>query len=295
MSLRLEMLQVARLAPRVLGDACERIVSFVSARQNPDGGFADRAGASDLYYTVFSLECLFALNAPLPDSSLAPFLEPFGDGRSLDLVHLSCLARCRAMMKKQWPIDEPTRQAMLGQLESFRSADGGYNATPHSAEGTLYGCFLATGACQDLGQTPPDAQRIIQCIASLKAADGGYANQRDAPIGLTPSTAAAVTLLRQFGERADLSAADWMLARQHPEGGFFATPAAPIPDLLSTATALHALSGLNLDPAPIREKTLDFIDTLWSSQGAFFGNWEDDCLDAEYTFYALLALGHLSV
>ena len=31
----------------------------------------------------------------------------------------------------------------------------------------------------------------------------------------------------------------------HPMGGFLAAPQAPIPDLLSTATALHALSGDN--------------------------------------------------
>ena len=45
----------------------------------------------------------------------------------------------------------------------------------------------------------------------------------------------------------------------------------------------------------VREPCLDFIDTLWTSRGAFFGNWEDDVADVEYTYYALLALGHLSL
>ena len=73
-------------------------------------------------------------------------------------------------------------------------------------------------------------------------------------------------------------------------------PAAPLPDLLSTATALHALACLEIPlPAPIRERCLDFIDTLWSADGGFHGHWADDHLDAEYTFYGLLALGHLSV
>ena len=41
----------------------------------------------------------------------------------------------------------------------------------------------------------------------------------------------------------------------------------------------------------VREKCLDFIDTLWSAEGGFHGHWADDHLDAEYTFYGLLALG----
>ncbi len=71
-------------------------------------------------------------------------------------------------------------------------------------------------------------------------------------------------------------------------------PKAPIPDLLSTATALHALAGLERDLSPVRESCLDFIDTLWSNEGGFHGHWSDDALDCEYTYYGLLALGHLS-
>ena len=32
-----------------------------------------------------------------------------------------------------------------------------------------------------------------------------------------------------------------------------------------------------------------------SATGGFHGNWSDDYLDCEYTFYGLLALGHLSL
>jgi hypothetical protein len=73
-------------------------------------------------------------------------------------------------------------------------------------------------------------------------------------------------------------------------------PAAPLPDLLSTATTLHALSGMQVAiPAPMRERCLDFIDSLWTNKGGFHGHWADDDLDAEYTFYGLLALGHLAM
>ena len=294
MSLRLEMLQVARLAPRLLGESSDLVAEFFRSQMNSDGGFNDRGGNSDLYYTVFGIEGLFILRAELPLESLEKYLRTFRDGTELDLVHLGCLARCWAILPKDTMSIE-LRQSIAARVESYRSADGGYEASPGSTNGTLYGCFIAMGAYQDLDLPLPNPQGILNCIESLRATDGGYANERDVPQGLTPSTAAAVVLLHQLQQPIDEKIGHWLLSRVHPQGGFFATPAAPIPDLLSTATALHALSIANVEIAGIREQALDFIDTLWSSRGGFLGNWEDDVLDCEYTWYGLLALGHLSV
>ena len=68
-----------------------------------------------------------------------------------------------------------------------------------------------------------------------------------------------------------------------------------MPDLLSTATALHALAGLHADIEPLKEPCLDFIDSLWTNRGTFYGTWDEETADVEYTYYALLALGHLSL
>ena len=65
--------------------------------------------------------------------------------------------------------------------------------------------------------------------------------------------------------------------------------------MLSTATALHALSGMKASLESVKEPCLDFIDSLWTSAGAFYGHWADDVADCEYTYYGLLALGHLSL
>lgn len=288
------MLQVARLAPRLLGDSTDRAIDFFRSQQNSDGGFKDRAGNSDLYYSVFGIEGLFALRAELPVQRFENYLRGFDSAAGLDLIHLSCLTRCWAMLGAE-KLGPATRAAIQSRIEAFRSADGGYSAAPGAALGTAYGCFLAFGAYEDLAIPLPDSQALIHCISSLKATDGGYSNQHDLQMGLTPTTAAAVSLLRNLGEPVDAGLSTWLLDRVHPQGGFFATPSAPIPDLLSTATALHALAGLHVDFSPIRETTLDFIDTLWSARGAFHGNWDDDALDVEYTFYGLLSLGHLSV
>jgi prenyltransferase beta subunit len=288
------MLQVARLAPKLLGDSTELVAEFLRGQMNDDGGFGGRDGKSDLYYTVFGLDGLVALQALVPTGQAAAYLRSFGDRAELDFVHLTCLARCWAALPP--PLrDEAPRGALVGRLEEFRSRDGGYDAQPAADYGTVYGCFLALGAYQDLRAEMPDAGRMLECIQRLRAADGSYANHHGAPVGLTPVTAAAATMLRNLGQPVDRGVAEWLLARCHEQGGFLAVPDAPIPDLLSTATALHALSGLHVEFDAIREPCLDFIDSLWTNRGGFHGHWEDDELDSEYTYYGLLALGHLSL
>ncbi len=287
------MLQVARLSPKLLGDSADLVRDYLRSQLTPAGGFADRAGDPDLYYTVFGLEGLFALRADLPIPQVLGYLKSQGAGDSLDFVHLSCLCRCWAGMPKDEHQHIPA-DAILNKVESVRSADGGYAQEPGEADGTIYGCFLALGAYQDLGRELPNVPGLLHCVNRLRAEDGGYANQLDVPLGLTPSTAAAVTLLRQYHAPIPDGTGEWLLSRHAADGGFFATPLAPMPDLLSTATALHALAGLHVNLDPIRESCLDFIDTLWTSQGGFHGTWSDDTLDVEYTYYGLLALGHLT-
>jgi prenyltransferase beta subunit len=287
------MLQVARLSPKQLGDSSKLVENFLRSQLRSDGAFANRSGDADLYYTVFGLEGLIALGAEAPAQSVSTYLRSFGKGDGLDLVHLSCLIRCWSNLSRtSIPLDADALQA---RIESFRSQDGGYNTVPDEPEGTAYGCFMAAAAYQDLRREMPDPAGLGRCLQSLKSDDGGYSNQAGLPMGLTPTTAAAATLLRRLGESESPGLSAWLLSRCHPEGGFFAAPAAPIPDLLSTATALHALSGLHAPLDQVREPCLDFIDSLWTSAGGFYGNWTDDALDCEYTYYGLLALGHLSL
>jgi len=129
----------------------------------------------------------------------------------------------------------------------------------------------------------------------LETPDGAWSNERGMSVGSTNATAAAVGVLRNLGAPINSSVGDWLLARFHKEGGFVAAPNTPLPDLLSTATTLHALAGLQVPMERIKEQCLDFVDSLWTNEGGFHGHWADDVLDCEYTYYGLLALGHLSL
>ncbi len=292
MSVRLEMLQVARLATKLLGESADLVEAYVRAQQNDDGGFADRGGKSDLYYTSFAIDALTALQVELPTEALRAYLEAQGTGDGLDFVHLCCLVRCWSALERQHASCPET----LRQLEDYRTPDGGYNQTPNAETSSAYGSFLAYGAYADHGYEHPELDRLAESLNGLLTPElGAWANDRSIPIPNVPATAAAVTVYRNLRLPIPDKTPNWILGCLHEQGGFMPFPQAPMPDLLSTAVALHALDGLQAPLDKVREACLDYIDTLWTAEGGFFGNWGDDRLDIEYTYYGLLALGHLSL
>jgi hypothetical protein len=295
MSLRLEMLQVARLARSVLGDeACDLVEAYVRSQQNPDGGFRDREGVSDLYYTCFAIDALTALQVPLPEESLRGFLESnLAAPDTLDFVHLCCLARGFSALTIP---PSATRLAPVYEgIERYRTADGGYNQSDDNETGSAYACFLAHGAYSDHRLTLPDPAGVARCLESLQVPGGAWANDVELPIPNVPATAAAVTLCRNLRLTVPPETSAWVLNSWHPSGGFLPFPGAPMPDLLSTAVALHALDGLQADFSGRKDALLDFVDSLWTAAGGFHGTWDEEEFDVEYTYYGLLALGHLAL
>ena len=393
MSLKLAMQRAARRAPRQLGESSELVRAFLRSRQNPDGGFQDRAGQSDLYYTVFGLDALDAFAETPNLATLENFLRSFGAGESLDFVHLTCLARCWHALPGKIP--DATRKALLKKLRTYRAADGGFAPTSAAPHSTAYACLLGGeaqqilqsavgGAFQPREPEPTPAlaglespahnsgsnrfskawktlrlsfpmlgkntgsgfpslenptrsqtasadlecgnqeirkpeqsgtavpavklndstttnrkssifnRQLSRFMENFRSTDGAYSNEPGMELGSTTATAAVVSVLHEFGAPVPAEVAPWLLARCQPRGGFCATPQTPLPDLLSTAVALHALATLGAPLGEIKEPCLNFIDSLWDNTGAFRGHWADDALDVEYTFYALLALGHLA-
>jgi hypothetical protein len=267
------MLQVARLAPNLLQEDAEPVAAFLRSQFNPDGGARDRAGNSDLYYTVFALEGLIALRQDPPTLTVRAYLERHGDGEGLDFVHLTCLARCWAALGKG-----ALSEDLSGPL-ALKILQGGNDGVYHQ--------FLKFGALEDLGASADDPAAVSEQVLELQSPDGSF-------VGTTPTTAGAVTLLHHLGADVPPSAVEWLYARARPQGGFFPAPDSPVPDLLSTATALHALTAAHAPLGALRDPMLDFVDSLWTGKG-FCGSWADDAVDTEYTYYALLSLGHLSL
>jgi prenyltransferase beta subunit len=285
-----EMLEAATRSRPYLGDAANEVEAFVRRRMAPDGGFRGRDGAADLYYTVFGVDCLLAVGAELPAEDLKGYLLTFGDGHGLDLIHLSCLARCWSRLPGGAPGD--LRDAAHGRVQSHRAQTGGYGLEPGSSRPSIYGCFLAQSACDDFGIESPDAEGILRCVEGLGTGNGSYANERGAPAS-TNAVVGAVLLSLRGGRRIDPASPRWLVSQHRPEGGFLAAPGMPVPDLVSTATAVFALRAADAVADGIRQPCRDFVAGLWDPQGGFCGHWLDDRADCEHTFHGLLTIGCL--
>jgi geranylgeranyl transferase type-2 subunit beta len=271
-------------------DTTDRVVAYFRELQNEDGGYRGRSKRSDLYYTTFAVETLAALGAEVPVKEFRRYLQNCYEPRLLDLVHLACLLRCWTILpRRYW--DQQLFEEIFIQLEISRCGDGGYRIAKDGKYSIVYGCFMALGAYQDLGREVPDAEGLVRFVHSRLTSDGGYGNEPSMKVGTVPATAAALTILRQFGEPVETKSIQWLLSCCKKDGGFGATTAAPIPDLLSTGTAAFALAEYGEDLAEIREPCLDFVDSLWYGRGGFAGSWLDEVTDCEYTFYGLLAAG----
>ncbi|MCY2930809.1 MAG: hypothetical protein NTV86_15190 [Planctomycetota bacterium] len=290
MTITHDMIQAASRARRMLGlEALARVNDFVGGRARPDGGFRGRGRESDLYYTNFALLALSAATAP-PARTLE-YLRTFADGDGLDLVHLGCLARCRRLARA--PLDA-LDAVIAGRVRAFARDDGGFHTEASAATSSAYGCFIATGALEDLGEPLPRPDALAGVLETMRTPGGGFANTPGSPLATTPATAAATVTLHQVGRPVPEETLAWLLAQCSADGGFLAAPEAPTPDLLATAVALHALAlgGVNLNAR--REACLDYLNSLWNPAGAFQAHWADTDLDVEYTFYGLLAAGALA-
>ncbi len=291
MTIRQAMIDTAAGARTHLGDSLQAVRQFLRSRLDPIGAFCDREGRPDVYYTVFGLEAAFAAQMPLDLDQTAQFLDILEDGANLDFVHTASLVRCRANLGR--PMEPGWTDRILERIESHRSADGGYGRRPGEPVGSAYHNFLAVCLYQDLAHKMPNPQGVVDSLALLERADGGFVLQPDAGHPAVPATAAGIVTLQSLGRPVREQTLDWLLRQCKAIGGFTAAPLAPVQDLLSTATALFALTQAQVDIGPIRGRCLEFIESLWDTGGGFFGNWLDETVDCEYTYYGLLALGCL--
>lgn len=284
------MLSAASRARTILDDSSSLVANFLSGCLNNDGGFTGREGPSDLYYTVFALEALLALGSEFEHKKILSYLKSFGVGENLDFVHSACLARAFADLTNE--IDKDVRKGLLHNIENARCEDAGYSHTG-AQSGSIYGCFFATCCYQDLKAQFPEKKALLNFVLSLRQPCGGYANQADFPLPNSPAAAAAMTILKSFNQPTSDSSAKWLLDHCYRQGGFCAAQNVPIPDLLSTATVLHALCVNDIDISDIRQNCLNFINSLRTGDGGFCASFADETPDCEYTYYGLLALGHL--
>jgi len=267
--LYLQFIETVRKGLNLLGDAQQaEVAEFVRKSQHSSGGYTDRAGVPDLYYSVFGSWLAEALELKDSLSQLNGWLEEQKlEGQKNGVHRFSLLF---------------LQQTCLGKrLSAYRLA-------------------------QKLMMRDFPANFTYQLFLVLLLVDASF-GQKDwlrflgrwmlrfypVPKEVPSSVIAALMVARSsLGLSTSKLGAD-LLSSFQKDGAFVAFRGMNEPDLLSTGVALFALLQSGTDLRAIATYSLEFIQQNYRS-GAFVAGDDDPMPDLEYTFYGLLALGSLA-
>ncbi len=245
----------------------EELRRFVHNSQSLSGGFKDRAGNPDLYYTLFGWFTADALGMRPECLMVWPYVSREISSKEPEGVYLHCAAILSSLTGK----GREFKKSMGARLKHLPGMD----------EQKLYGAFLSLLSFYYLG----DLWGMLRIRRKLKS----LVTNGTLPC---PVISASLVLSESFRENVDYPIKQ-LMSFYDGKGGFRATRSTQLPDLLSTAVALYALNFCGYDLREIRPDCLGFIDSLFRD-GGFSGHPLDPDPDIEYTFYGLLALGSLN-
>lgn len=241
--------------------------NYVRTSQTQSGGFEDRAGNADLYYTLFGWFVADALEMKQECSLVWPYVSNEISRKEPEGVYLHCAA---------------VLSAVSGQAKAFRKSFGAkLRQSAEVKDQQLYGLFLSLMSFYYL--------RDFRGLFRIRQILRSFIGNETLPC---PVTAALLVLSKSFREPVD-KLIKVLMTFYDGKGGFRATMSTPLSDLLSTAVALYALRFAGYDLREIKPDSLDFADSLFRD-GGFSGHPLDPDPDIEYTFYGLLALGALN-
>jgi geranylgeranyl transferase type-2 subunit beta len=268
--------------------------AYLKSSQRADGGFAGRAGESDLYYTEFALRSLAVLGelrGPLAERT-AQFLR----GRLPQSASVIVLLERSAGMDVYGGARAAYHDRVVAAVEQLRRDDGGYAKTARGAASSTYHTFLVL-VCQQLLAAPtvrPD--RAVEFLMSQQSEGGGFREIRAQKRAGTNPTAAAVGALRILNaltEDVRAGATQFLAEMQTAEGGLRANTRIPVADLLSTFTGALTLSDLDALGEIDISAALRYAKSLQWDDGGFQGAVWDEQRDVEYTFYGIGCLALL--
>ena len=268
----------------------QKFREYVISQMSTRGGFVNRDSSEDLYYTVFGLQLLKVCGGEIPYDRISGFLQSYYDKiDEFDLLEASSLGRCVSMLPMEYQFDA-VKGRIAERIMTFTASDGSFAMEQGSEKGNIYANFIAVGAIQDMGVTISNPRAIVSLLETLQLEEGGYVNDEAMPVGLVPSTSAAIVLLLLLVGSVPEQAYSWLLSCYCSDGGFSAAPNGG-PDLLSTAVALFALQCGEKDIKDIAYDCGRFADAMLSEDGGYYGSTDDKNTDCEYSYYGLLAKG----
>lgn len=287
------------------------VINFVMVEQNPDGGFKDRAGRSDLYYSLFGMMILRAAEKAndnqretgngIRKTNTVKDYEPGisskqeEKGSNTEMI-VDAIKRLMEFTKNKSAVKVPgfiercclvLLQKELGskhfsRLKSFLSLGRSFWKERSSINMSYrsFVLFLTIDAVLSVtGIIRRSARRML----------AGTTLDEQSPC----SEVAAKVFMRKMMNQKDSVEEELLASYACSSGGFKAFMHLYHPDMLSTAVALFALNHAGADLRLLKPSCLDFIQSNYSA-GAFLSGDGDQTTDVEYTFYGLLALGLLA-
>lgn len=262
---------VLKKSLQVLDDqSIDNMKTFVKQQQTDKGGFADRAGKCDLYYSLFGCFLAEALEMEEVLLSLKEYVKNVIGNQTVNGVHLhvAAILYIKLFDITTFPIDfkEKVYQDLLLQNKKQE----------------IYTGFMSMLTFYYL----EDYYGLYRVGKHLK----GISNRTSMPC----SVASAQLILQKCFGKPILSMEKLLHSFYRNDGSFNAITGAPTGDLLSTGVALYAFRLANSDIRIIAPDCLRYVDALFTG-GGFCATVYDVQPDVEYTFYGLLAVGSLPV
>ena len=296
-----QMIGLLQNALQMLDDeGREEVLQFVLAQQNADGGFQDRGGRSDLYYSLFgglilraaeteyrSLSTKQSKGEPLSEReavegsfhlttesllNLKQFISRLSTIKVSGFIERCCLMLLRKELKTNLYLQI---NGVFSLSHSFWTERYSINLSYRS-----FVLFLTLDAIFHYPFALKQASKKMLAHAIL---------DEHSPC----SEVAAMVFLKKMTNQEGLAEQELLKSFACQSGGFRAFLHLTQADMLSTAVALFALDYAGCDLRLLKPNCLDFIQQSYC-QGAFLSGDGDQTTDVEYTFYGLLALGVLA-
>jgi len=255
------------------------ITTWIISKQTGDGGFPDRGGNCDLYYTLFGFFLAEALGAGPVFPALRDYIGKTAGEQDHQGIDLFCMAILHASL---FP-DHAENKRLAGAIRKI-SGDREFSQNG-------YAPFLMILSLLSLREYK-GVTRLLKTMGKVRTGADKPCTVVAARQVLAFSGSGKINGIK--GDARDAAASTGPFCPFYREsGGFAALKDTREPDLLSTAVALYALRLTDSDLRLIRPGCLEFLNSLYHA-GGFGAVRFDTETDVEYTFYGLLALGALN-
>ena len=277
---------------KLSGEAQERIKEYIRSQMVDSAFFVGKNRQRDVYYTAFGLMLCYVFGVRVNCVGARAQLEAYKPN-DRNLIHYAAYMRSVMLLEL---LDGKKAGIILSRLLSSEVKTlPSFTEYPHGDEYSPYSVFMTLSLKEEVGIKVDNKNAMLEQLDLYRVENGGYSNVKGEITATTNATAAALCVKWQLeSNRRRLGSHDvtedlgFLSSMQDESGGFYATLLSPVPDILSTATALFVLSCYKKHPIFVSEA---FIEAHWLDSGGFAPTLSENESDIEYTFYGILALG----